>query len=86
MRFDLFSFFRTRPEEPVEEKKSQNDMNEENEEETIPDGIYLDNYINPENEDFISSKIDKTKLEISPEINYPKFIFSRKNFILYFNM
>ena len=84
LRFDLFSFFRTRPEEPVEEKKSQNDMNEENEEETIPDGIYLDNYINPENEDFISSKIDKTKLEISPEINYPKFIFSRKNFILYF--
>ena len=84
LRFDLLSFFRTKPEEPEENPQQNKDHNDENDEDAIPEGIYLVNYIKPENEDFISSKIDKSKLEITPENNYPKYIFSRKNFIIIF--
>ena len=89
LRFDLISFFRTKEEleeiaQKEEEQKRLRQLNDDNEDEINHEGIYLDNYIKPENEDFISSKIDKSKIKIDPEINYPKFVFSRKNFILYF--
>ena len=79
LRFDLLSFFRQTIEDSVHLSN-----NEENEEGNVPEGIYLDNYIQPQNEDFISSKIDKNKLNLEPANNIPKFIFSRKNFILFF--
>jgi len=84
LRFDLLSFFRTRPEELEENHQQQKEQNDDNDEDAIPEGIYLVNYIKPENEDFISNKIDKSKLEITSENNYPKYIFSRKNFIIFF--
>ena len=85
LRFDLFSFFRTKI---VEEEKKENEekihQSNDEEEEDKHEGIFLDNYIQPENEDFISNKIDKEKIKNDIESNYPKFIFCRKNFILYF--
>ena len=85
LRFDLFSFFKPKVEVKEEPKQQvNNDPNDEYESEIVHEGIYLDNYIEPENEDFISSKIDKTKLEINSEENYPKFIICRKNYIMYF--
>ena len=84
LRFDLLSFFRTKPEVPEENPQQQKEQNDDNDEDAIPEGIYLVNYIKPENEDFISNKIDKSKLEITSENNYPKYIFSRKNFIIFF--
>ena len=88
MRFDLLSFFRTKVEEKEEkdekEEKENNHQSNEEEDEIVHEGIYLDNYIKPENEDFISNKIDKTKLVVDSENNFPKYIFARKKFILFF--
>ena len=88
LRFDLLSFFRTKVEEKEEkdekEEKENNHQSNEEEDEIVHEGIYLDNYIKPENEDFISNKIDKTKLVVDSENNFPKYIFARKKFILFF--
>ena len=80
IRFDLLSFFKSN----TEEEQIIPNNNDDNDEDSIPEGIYLKNYIKPENEDFISNKIDKTKINLDLENNNPKFIFSRNNLILYF--
>ena len=87
LRFDLLSFFRTRVEEKEEKEKDEKEniqQSNDEEDEIVHDGIFLDNYIQPENEDYISNKIDKTKLTIDSENNYPKYIFTRNKFILFF--
>lgn len=84
LRFDLFSFFRAKVEEEKKDNEEKIHLSNDEEEEDKHEGIFLDNYIKPENEDFISKKIDKEKIKDDIESNYPKFIFCRKNYILYF--
>ena len=75
LRIDLLSFFKN---------KNVENLNLSENEDSGNSPSFLDNYIQPENEDYISPKIDINKLNINSFENYPKFIICRKNFVLFF--
>ena len=76
LKIDLLSFFKI---------KNVDNLNlSEHEQESENNPAFLDNYIQPENNDFMSPKIDLNKISLNSNENYPKFIICRKNFILFF--
>ena len=82
LRIDLLSFFKKNIEENNKNTDALNLSEEEKEKETIQP--FLDNFIQQEEEVFLSPNIDINKLVVNSVENYPKFIICRKNFILFF--
>ncbi len=75
-KFDILSFFLN---------KNINNLNlSNNEQESANNEAFLDNYIQPETEDFISSKIDVNKISVNSSDNFTKFIICRKNLVIFF--
>ena len=87
LKMDILSFFRKKN---VENLDNLNLSDNENENENEPEQnlennpAYLENFIQPEIEEFNSPKLDLSKISVNSEENYPKFIIFRKNYILFF--
>ena len=76
-RFDIFSFLLN--------KNINIDSNLENTEEEPENNLaFLDNYIEPENKDYFSPRIDINKINVNPNENFTKLIICRKNYVLFF--
>jgi hypothetical protein len=75
-RFDILSFFIN---------KNLNNLNLSNGEQDSANGeAFLDNYIQPETEDYISPNVDVNKMSVNSSDNFAKFIICRKNLVLLF--
>ena len=82
LKIDLLSFFKNKvAEEPPEGGLNLSDPEQES---GNSNQAFLDNFLEPEEDEDISPNVDIDKIVVNPEENYSKFIFCRKNFVLFF--
>ena len=75
-KFDLLSLFLN---------KNVDNLNlSNNEQDADSNQAFIDNFIIPETDEFLSPKIDMNKITVNSSENFSKFIICRKNLILFF--
>ena len=84
LKIDLLSFFKNKVKVAEEQAEEGLNLSDPEQESGNSNQAFLDNFIEPEEDDNISPNVDIDKLVVNPEENYSKFIFCRKNFVLFF--
>ena len=85
LRVDLFSIFKDTQIEIINNNSEiiQENENNQEEDESIKGGPFLDNFLEPNIMEFIPN-FNKEQITLNKSENYPKYIFSNENFIFIF--